>query len=314
MHGDGLVTRLSKWFGTIALAFALLMSPLAAEPLVIDPSTLAPGECLSRNWHTGVRGIELPAVVCRRSSGQLDALAQSPATHDPQLLLATVRAARGWADSQLPSQMLAMRQRLDATPSRSLRDEFFVALQLEPHIGCLLETAGFARREAAFRNPCHNNTFDSNGRPQVEPGSFPYPQLFMQLPPHRWREGRLIIGELPPDLEWTAYELHEFDGGKSAATRLANAAAWGDIEGLDALVHDKRNPVEIDAVSADEGITPLLIAVARRHHETVRWLLENGADPNARTRYGTTALMMAQSIGDGTIVKLLREHGAAAGD
>jgi Rieske Fe-S protein len=306
---------MTEWLAAGVLALALFMPLLAAaEPLAIESLKLAPGECLTVDWQTGVRDIELPVMVCRRTAGQLEALVHTPATYDPRLLLATLRNANGWADSRLPSQMLAMRQRLDATPSRSLRDEYFVALQMEPHIGCLLETDGFGEKRAAFRNPCHGNTFDSNGRPLVEPGYFPYPRIFLQLPPHSWREDRLIIGELPPDVAWTAYDLREFDGEKAPAAQLANAAVWGDIDRLDTLVHDKLSPVDIDAVSADLGITPLLIAIARRHHETVRWLLENGANPNAKTRHGTPALEVAKSIGDKASTKLLREHSAVADD
>ena len=69
-------------------------------------------------------------------------------------------------------------------------------------------------------------------------------------------------------------------------------------------------------VTAD-GITCLMMPAQKGHAETVKWLLEHGADPNARNAYGVTAFRY--SIPDGgaednyvKIVKLFLEHGADA--
>jgi ankyrin repeat protein len=51
-------------------------------------------------------------------------------------------------------------------------------------------------------------------------------------------------------------------------------------------------------------------AVLAGDHETVRVLLQSGADVNARDRYGQTALMLAAHRGHAATVDLLIEHGA----
>lgn len=51
-------------------------------------------------------------------------------------------------------------------------------------------------------------------------------------------------------------------------------------------------------------------AVLSGDHETVRALLQSGADVNARDRYGQTALMLAAHRGHAAIVDVLIEHGA----
>jgi len=54
----------------------------------------------------------------------------------------------------------------------------------------------------------------------------------------------------------------------------------------------------------------LLLAAKSGDKERVRLLLENGANVNARDRYGWTALMWAVFKGYKEIVKLLLENGA----
>lgn len=51
-------------------------------------------------------------------------------------------------------------------------------------------------------------------------------------------------------------------------------------------------------------------AVLSGDRETVRALLQSGADVNARDRYGQTALMLAAHRGHAAIVEVLIEHGA----
>lgn len=66
--------------------------------------------------------------------------------------------------------------------------------------------------------------------------------------------------------------------------------------------------------SRDQGFTPLHSAVANDAgstiHEIVRLLLDGGADPNAKSREGTTPLHSAAFTGDLEIAELLLAHGA----
>ena len=53
-----------------------------------------------------------------------------------------------------------------------------------------------------------------------------------------------------------------------------------------------------------------MFAVINLHTETVRVLLEHGADVNARADDGATPLMLAASCGDPEIVQALLDQGA----
>ena len=61
-------------------------------------------------------------------------------------------------------------------------------------------------------------------------------------------------------------------------------------------------------VQNDAGSTPLIEAVYNNHIETVKLLLEKGADPNARKKDGATALGFAKQYPP--IVELLKSKGA----
>lgn len=57
-------------------------------------------------------------------------------------------------------------------------------------------------------------------------------------------------------------------------------------------------------------LRPLHSAVAARDVDSVRMLLERGAEPDARQQGGHTALMGAAHHGDEALVELLLQHGA----
>jgi len=56
--------------------------------------------------------------------------------------------------------------------------------------------------------------------------------------------------------------------------------------------------------------TALTLAVIRGHTDTVKVLLAEGADLNARDRFGETALTCAKRCGHMKITRLLKEAGA----
>jgi ankyrin repeat protein len=121
-----------------------------------------------------------------------------------------------------------------------------------------------------------------------------------------------------------------------------DAAAVGDVERLGELLDD--DPARADALAADGffplalaayfcqpaavrlllergadvhatarnamGVQALHAAVAARSAESVRLLLDAGADPNVRQHGGWTPLMGAAAHGDDEIVDLLLGHGA----
>jgi ankyrin repeat protein len=70
--------------------------------------------------------------------------------------------------------------------------------------------------------------------------------------------------------------------------------------GLDINAHDKHGYTLLIWSAEWEGV----------HRPSVQYLLEHGADPNAKTDDGTTALKLAQAIGHPDDVELLRKAGA----
>lgn len=58
------------------------------------------------------------------------------------------------------------------------------------------------------------------------------------------------------------------------------------------------------------GFTPLFLAVLGKRLDAVKLLLDKGADPNAQTRFQTTPLFMAAESGHVEVIRLLIERGA----
>jgi uncharacterized protein len=73
-----------------------------------------------------------------------------------------------------------------------------------------------------------------------------------------------------------------------------------------------RHGADLNAPDAT-GNTPLIIAVLTGNRLTVKRLVDRGADINRPGADGLTPLALARRRGDGDIVRLLRQYGAAGG-
>lgn len=93
------------------------------------------------------------------------------------------------------------------------------------------------------------------------------------------------------------------------ATGLLLKAAERGIRDRDTVRYLVDRGADLEARAAD-GDTPLLIAVRRNNHRLVNHLLHNGADANAQSAAGHTALAIARDQGYGNIVTLLQQMGA----
>ena len=80
---------------------------------------------------------------------------------------------------------------------------------------------------------------------------------------------------------------------------------------LQAPCHFKnRGQNTVDNQADENGWTPLMAATAHHDYEIAKTLAERGADVNAKDHHGYTALRIASLQQSGTIVNILKQHGA----
>ena len=85
------------------------------------------------------------------------------------------------------------------------------------------------------------------------------------------------------------------------------AAAQGDVAALERYA---ATGAPLDVPDPTLGTTPLAWAALHGHVDAVEWLLDNGAEVNARNGDGSTALHSAAFMGRAEIVRLMLERGA----
>jgi len=86
---------------------------------------------------------------------------------------------------------------------------------------------------------------------------------------------------------------------------LMEACVDGDLEMIQKILKERPHSINHRSV-----VMPLHAAVQHRRKNVVVWLLEHGANVNARTEDGSTALALAAYNGDLEMVKMLIERGA----
>jgi ankyrin repeat protein len=89
---------------------------------------------------------------------------------------------------------------------------------------------------------------------------------------------------------------------------VALAAVFGNFE-VAKYLHAKGADINAAATNGS-GYNALTGAVTSGHTEIVKWLLENGADPNYRYANNYSPLLNAAANGHLKILKLLQAHGA----
>ena len=96
----------------------------------------------------------------------------------------------------------------------------------------------------------------------------------------------------------------EYDQGHH--TPLMRAALDGNTQSVKELLDEGADINQRD----DNDRTALMFAVINAHYETMKLLLEHGADVNARSNVGGTPLMAAALAGDIRMVQALLDRGA----
>lgn len=207
-------------------------------------------------------------------------------------------------NSDLVSQLLAMQLQIESKQGRSLRDDLFVAIQLDTRFGCML-TESFKSKDA-FRNPCHGQAWDSTGR--LRGGDFTYGWFDLRVPPY-WLDGdQLVLGELAPGSTYPHYDFSpDFENDLlSPLQQLIVASQWGRIEVMKKLLKKGVNANGINNGQASD--TPLMAAVGKRQLAATRLLLEHGANPNPNVRTSPLEIATIQKSQD--LADLLLKFGA----
>ncbi|MGD8367772.1 MAG: ankyrin repeat domain-containing protein [Desulfobacterales bacterium] len=99
-------------------------------------------------------------------------------------------------------------------------------------------------------------------------------------------------------------------GGPFAAAIMYAIGQEGDTSLAELLLKKGASVNEAATEGRLAGYTPLMMAVDRDSLEVVRFLVENGADVNARAADGATALSKAKKKDADPIVEYLQQHGA----
>jgi ankyrin repeat protein len=92
------------------------------------------------------------------------------------------------------------------------------------------------------------------------------------------------------------------------ADSLFDAVETGDLADVKRLVVGCG--VDPNVREDEIGATPLHVAATYGYSEIVEFLLNHGADPNIREKYGCTPLHYATWFGNSKVVKVLLNHGA----
>ena len=104
-----------------------------------------------------------------------------------------------------------------------------------------------------------------------------------------------------------------FGGGKAPAGAEGGGGGGGgggEPGGGSRPEPNSNSAVDLEAREPSHGFTALSLAVAAGKAESVRLLLEAGADPNARDKFGKTSLMWAASMGLERLATSLWRSGA----
>ena len=95
--------------------------------------------------------------------------------------------------------------------------------------------------------------------------------------------------------------------GWTGDTALMGCARTGNVEAVKSLL---TRGADVNAKDNRQMHTALLLAVAEKHPEVARMLIEHGADVHARSKGGFTALMFAAQQGDQESAQVLLNAGA----
>ena len=100
--------------------------------------------------------------------------------------------------------------------------------------------------------------------------------------------------------------------GTGVFTQCINGVLWKSVtlELAEILLSRGVDIDEARTSGGSQGFTNLIMAVDSNNEEVVRFLIKNGANVNAKTRDGDTALSLAVKKGYQNIINILKSNGA----
>ena len=110
---------------------------------------------------------------------------------------------------------------------------------------------------------------------------------------------------------WTQYLVPGQTAGRRGMEHtqpLYYAASYNLLPLVRAIVEDKEEEVNLDAIGGRGSATALNIACFRGHYEVAKYLLEAGADPDKRDGFGIAPIGWAKDLGREKIFMLLKQY------
>ena len=100
--------------------------------------------------------------------------------------------------------------------------------------------------------------------------------------------------------------------GTGVFTECINGVFWKSVtlELAEILLSRGVDIDEAHTSGGSQGFTNLIMAVDSNNEEVVRFLIKNGANVNAKTRDGSTALSLAEKMEYQNIIEILKANGA----
>jgi ankyrin repeat protein/mono/diheme cytochrome c family protein len=182
-----------------------------------------------------------------------------------------------------------------------------------------IECHGPSQQMGGMRLDRRSSAMGIRGGTTIGPGNAEGSRLYLRLAGTKAGQRMPPTGPLTPDqinliktwIDQGAEWPDELSGDKSPspgdprAVRIAEALRAGDREGFARLL--RQDPEAVKLKGAGDS-TPLMFAALYGDAESMRQLIERGADVNAANEAGATALIWAVDDADKT--RVLLEHGA----
>lgn len=246
----------------------------------------------------------LPLYLCHYSAAEFNALKAQSALD--KSWLPNKQSYQGLADnlqdSRLPSIALAHGQRwytMLAAEAATQHAVIQLTELISPYFGCALQITA-----DGFFDPCVSAHWDRLGRLLAPVSDLPN-QSLRQFP-FTFQSGEVVLGEADTSLNW---QLHAFEPDLQDASvplfdRIGKGLFWGMVEEVAALWPLLSAQGEL---TENQQARLFIMAVSKQQAAAVRFLAEQGLNPQARTEFGDTALSVAKMIESEAMAQLLNE-------